>query len=411
MGVVSPPNGLVPGAALEQYLRELSHCLVLRNEGDLFGNLQRGGDVDLLVEDLELAERTLIRLLGCPIRVTRRSYVREYFYDWGNVDLLPSIEWRGARYLRTEAVIDDRQTSERKRPVPRIAHEASISWLTNILFGGFFKERYAADIRKAVEIDGIAFRQTLKEVAGKKWGGRLWHAAVDGHAEISAEWTRSLRLAVWWRAFVRSPVGTIQRYLAFVIGELRLRFRPPVPWIAILGSDCGRKSSLTNEIVHRFAACPYAKVKAFHWAPRLMARAQRADGLRLLVLAADWLVGYWTRLVHLRAKGYILAFDQTYFDLVSEQKRYQDGARSPLAGAFRWMLPTPDLVFVVDSDLDMHRALVRQQPTRHALDGSLPLNVLVDEVQRVIRAWMLDRSVASLDGVQAPAITAPTGRL
>ena len=124
---------------------------------------------------------------------------------------------------------------------------------------------------------------------------------------------------------------TIQRSVAFVIGELRLRFQPPVPWIAILGPDGSGKSSLANEIVHRFAACPYGNVKAVHWRSRLIARAQGDEpvtdpherpgrgpigsGWRLLVLAADWLVGYWTRLVRLRAKGYILAFDRMYFDV------------------------------------------------------------------------------------------------
>ena len=56
--VVSPPNDSVPEAALTQCLRELPDYVVLRNEEDLFGNLQRGGDIDLLVADLGLAERT-----------------------------------------------------------------------------------------------------------------------------------------------------------------------------------------------------------------------------------------------------------------------------------------------------------------------------------------------------------------
>jgi len=443
IGVMSPPNDSVPQAELTQCLREVPNCVVLRNENDLFGNLRRGGDVDLLVRDLELAERILIHRLGRPVRITKRSYVSEYFYDWGNVDLVPSIEWRGAHYLPTEAVIDARHVSERGRPVPRLAHEALISWLTSLLWGGFFKARYASVICKAVEIDGGAFRQMLMEVAGKKLGVRLWQAAVDGHPEISAEWTRSVRLAVWWRAFFRSPVRTVQRYFAFVIAELKLRFEPPVPWIAILGSDRGRNSSVANEIVHRSAACPYASVKAFHWPPRRMARTQGAEpiidlrrksgrgpigsSLRLLVLAADWLIGYWTRFVHLRAKDYILAFDGTYFDLVIDHTRNGNKAGSLLARGLWRLLPKPDLVFLLDSEPDVlrhryqevapselaherhvYRALVHELSGGHVLDGGLPLSVLADEILRVIRAWMLDRSVASLAGMQAPIPTVPT---
>jgi hypothetical protein len=439
---MSPPKDSVPQAALTRCLRELPNYVVLRNEEALFENLQRGGDVDLLVDDLELAERTLIRHLGCPIRITTRSYVREYFYDWGNVDLLPSIEWRGACYLRTDAVLASRRLSAQGRPVPRLAHEALISWLSSLLWGGFFKERYAAEIRQAVEIDGGAFRQTLIEAAGKKLGGRLWQAANGGQAEISAKWTRSLRLAVWWRACFRSPLRTIQRSVAFVIAELRLRFEPPVPWIAILGLDGSGNSSLANEIVHRFAACPYANVKPFHWRPRLMAQAQGGEPvlephlkacrgplrslLSLWLLAAEWLVGYWTRLVHLRAKGYILAFDWTYFELIIDHEHHRDLVRSRLARALWWLLPKPDLVFLLDAEpgalchrkqevppsgsaprRHVYRTSVRELSGGHVLDGSLPLSVLVGEIQRTTRAWMLVRSLASLGSMQAPITTAP----
>ena len=226
-----------------------------------------------------------------------------------------------------------------------------------------------------------------------------------------------------------------------MIGELRLRFQPPVPWVAIIGPDGSGESSLANEIVHRFAACPYGNVKAVHWRSRFMARAQGDEtvtdlherprrgpigsGWRLLVLAADWLVCYSARWARLRAKGYILALDRTYFDVILDHGRGRDGVR-PLARVLWWLLPKPDLVFVLGSEPDVlsqrmqevppselarqrqaRRALARQLPAGHVVDGSLPLSAVVDEIQRVIRAWMLNRSVARL-GEQAPVVTAPT---
>ena len=333
--------------------------------------------------------------------------------------MLPAIEWRGACYLDIEEVLKSRRLSSNGRPVASIAHEALVAWLTNLLFGGFFKERYAAKICKAVETDGHAFRQALIGVAGKGWGGRLWQAAVEGHPEISAEWTRSLRLAVWWRAWFRSPVRTIRRFFAYVIAELRLRFAPPVPWVGILGSEGRGKSSLVNEISHRFAECPYGNVKAFHWHPRLTARVQSTEPAAeqdgrlphrrptgwspsILGLAVDWLLVYWTRLVHLRAKGYIVSFDGMYLDLVVDANS-RNGTRPRLARVLWWLLPKPDLVFV----------LAEPGPVRHwkqcvhVLDGSVPPSVLVDEVQSVIRSWMLDRSVASLGGSQASVFHTP----
>ena len=426
LGEVPAPETSIPRAALTRYLRELPNYVVLRNEEDLFGNVERGGDIDLLVGDAELAERTLIRHLGPPIRINRYSFAAGYFFDWGHIDLVQTIEWQGACYLRTEAILEARRLSARGRPVPTIAHEAVICWLTSPLWGGFFKKRYAPVIRQAVEADGAALEQALIEIAGNTWGRRLWQAAVDGCPEISGTWVQALRRAVWWRACFSSPIRTTRRYLAFVVAELGRRFAPPVPWIAISGSDRNGRSSLANEIVHRLAMRPYMNIKPLHWPPRVVGRAQDDDpltnpheraghgrvgsGLGLVGLAVDWLVNYWTRWVHLRTQGYILVADHTYFDLLVDPKFYGYRARPRLARALSWLLPKPDLVFVLDSEPDvLSRGKEERRRLRggHVLNGSLPLSVLVDEVERVLRAYMLEQSTATLRYAQNRSTTPP----
>ena len=430
----------VPEAALTQCLRELN-AVVLRNEAELFENLRRGGDVDLLVADLAEAERVLIRHLGAPVQLARRPYAVGYSYDWGHVDLLPTIEWRGAVYLATGKVLANRGLSARGRPVPRLAHEAAIAWLSNLLFGGFFKERYGDTVREAAALDGGALREVLIEAAGERLGTSLWQAAVQGHPEISAEWTHTLRRVIWWRAWRAAPGRTLVRYLAYLRAELALRFAPPVPWVAVLGSDGSGKSTVVNALVQRFATCPYAKVLTCHWRPRVLARTHGAEpvtdphgrpsrgvvgsALRLVVLAADWLAGYWGRLVHLRAKGVIVVFDRMYFDLVVDPKRYRYGGGPRLARTLWWWLPRPDLVFFLDVAPDVllsrkqeavrpelerqrhaYTALVRQHPRGHILDGTRPVTAVVDDIQRVVRGWMVERSIASLTGVHGRAVMA-----
>jgi hypothetical protein len=320
-----------------------------------------------------------------------------------------------------------------------MAHEAAICWLTSPLWGGFFKSRYAPVIRQAVEADGVALEQTLIEVAGHKWGGRLWRAAADGCPEISANWIQPLRRAVWWRACFRSPVRTSERYLAFVVSELKRRFAPPVPWIAVFGSDPKQKSAFAKDVVDRLALCPDTNIKATDWCPRRMAPAQDAElatspnegpgrgpigsALSLVVLAVNWLVHYWTRWVHLRARGYILVSSHTYFDLVVDPQHYGYRAGPRLARTLSWLLPKPDLSFFLDSeplglghrqeeggcsDLARHKHAYREfgcrLPAGHVLNASLPVSVLVEEVQRVVRAWML-QSTATLGWVRNPATT------
>jgi len=144
-------------------------------------------------------------------------------------------------------------------------------------------------------------------------------------------------------------------------------------------------------------------------------RGRIGSGWRLMVLAADWLVCYWAGWARLRAKGYILALDRTYFDVAADHARGLGGV-GWVARVLAWLLPKPDFVFVVDSERDVswqrtHEVppaeLARQLPAGHVIDGSLSLNAAVDEIQRVIRAWMLNRSAVSL-GEQASRVTAPT---
>jgi len=430
----------LPQAALARCLGEIRNYVVLRNAEDIWVNLRRGGDVDVLVGDLALAERMLLRRLGPPIRIIRSSYVTGCTYDWGHIDLLPTLEWRGARYLRTEAVLQRRRVSAQGWFVPRIADEAVISWLTSLLWGGVFKERYAKVIRQAIEIDGVEFRQALTEAVGRKWGFRLWRAAAEGRPETSANWAHSLRRVVWWRACLRSPVRTVLRWSAFVFGQLRLRFKPPVPWIAILDTHDRPESFVSNDIVHRLGVCPFAAVTALSWSPRSIGCARGSQpavdplerprrepiGWRtVLAHAADWMVAYWTRVVHLRAKGYIPVCEGTSVDLLVNLGRDREAARR-LARLLWPLLPKPDLVFVLDSQPEVvtpaapdglqsavarrshaYKAFVRQVPAGYVLNGRLPPGTLAGEMREAIRAWLLTRSAVKFAGAQAPIAPVP----
>jgi hypothetical protein len=376
----------------------LSNYVVLRNGEDLFANLSRGGDLDLLVADVQLAERTLVRHLGLPVRISRSSYVTGYSYDWGHVDLEPTIEWRGASYVSAEAVLQNRRLSTSDWPAPRIAHEALIAWFASLLWGGFFKERYASVIGRAVKDDGEAFRQALVDAAGRKWGERLWRAAVDGRPEASEQWAGPLRRAVWWRAFSKSPLRTVARYLAFARGQIKLRFDPSVPCIAILGGDDDMRSSVVKELVARFAGCPYVALQTVDWrrpigsnrgveeANSTRKRNPLAAEGRQIARSASWLVSYWTRWVHLRAKGYIVAVGETPsregFDSIRDHLEPSRPSTRALAGIY---LPAPDFVFVLDPASGERKD---------------PAGDIVDQIQTAVRAWMARRAAADLDSMQ-----------
>src|SRR5919106_777966 len=159
---------VVPETVLLRALDSLGPFVVLRNH-DVLAHVSTGGDIALLAEDPRDAERRPVTELGTPRFVARRSYVTALFYDWGHVDLLPSLEWRGARYLDSAAVLKDRDLSPFGFPRPRLAHEALVSWFSSLLWGGQFKPRYRDVIVDAARKDGDELAHVLNAAVGRRW--------------------------------------------------------------------------------------------------------------------------------------------------------------------------------------------------------------------------------------------------
>ena len=86
----------------------------------------------------------------------------------------------------------------------------------------------------------------------------------------------------------------------------------------------------------------------------------------------------------------------------------------PRAALTRYLRELPNYVVATQgrgyaSELMRHkhgsRAFVCGLAAAHVLNASLPLSVLVDEVQRVVRASMLEQSTATLGWVRNPTTT------
>lgn len=427
MRTLSPPR-----EEILSFLESLPRCVVLRNH-DIWASFARGGDVDLLVEDIEGAEEALFRHLGTPTWAARHSYVRKYAYPWGRVDLLPSLEWHGANYLPNQAVLE---SSEKRTgdvaPRPRLDHEALVSWFSSLLWGGFFKERYEPIILDAARKDGPAFKRALIHAAGRCWGERLWRAAAEGRPSDSARWAKQVRRTMYWRAFRREPRETLLGWLAFWIAEVRLRLSPPVPWMTFLGPDGSGKSSVISAVGSRLDRI-FSGVNAYHFCPRALLsskgsgkpvpdphgvrpRGALASVLKLVLLFLDWQLGYWGRLVHLRAKGYLLLFDRNYHDILVDPKHYRYGGPTWLARVVGHIVPRPDLLVLLDAPPEVSQARKQEVPfeetrrqreaylglkegakERRVVDASKPLTDVIDEVEQIILQHVSKRSARRLN--------------
>ncbi len=421
----------VPATRLDEFLHGLGEYAVLKNQ-EVWRHFESGGDLDLLVEDLEAAERRLLRHLGMPTRRLVRSYVSNYHYPWGQIDLLAQFEWHGAVFLRKENVFAGLGTSVMGFSAPRPAHEAVICWLTSLLWGGFFKERYREKILAACGSDAAALKEALVQAAGPVCGGRLFDAVQSGQPELTVTAVQSIRRSVWWRAFRLDLRGTVSRWVAFWLTEMRLRMVRQVPWICILGPDGSGKSTVIEHLARRLTRRrEVCGVDLYHWRPEVVRptggepvtnphasppHSRLKSLLKLAFLACDWSLWYWMRLVHRQAKGYLSVFDRGYADILVDPHRYRYGGPLWLARLVGFCLPAPDTTIVLDANSEVLRSrkqevapeecarqrqayldLAKHTPSSHVVDASQPIEAVVDEVERIVRAGMASVGLRGLE--------------
>lgn len=359
---------MIPRTEIGAFLASLSDYVILRNH-DVWANFERGGDLDILVHNIETAEELLCDSLGPPLWFTRRSYVSRYFYPWGNIDLLPSIDWNGVEYLPTKCILDHSRTSALGFKQPRLSHEAIISWFASLLWGGFFKKRYADTIIEAARTDEENFKQALSHAVGQKWAKRLLAVATSGQSQVSEQWAKALRRAVLWQAMKRNPKKTIFGWCRYLFIEVSLRLRPPVPWVAVLGPDGSGKSTLLSTLRTNLRGyfpgiivCHLRPYKILHKilpgpdgrpAPVLDPHGKPPRGFllsmaKLSIGLIDWFCGYWTYLIHLRAKGFLVLFDRHFIDIFVDPRRYRYGGPMWAARCISFMIPRPGIWIFLD---------------------------------------------------------------
>ena len=341
----------LPRNALEGLASALAAAgaCVLRNPF-LFENLARGGDWDILVPSLEDAESLLIRHLGPPDGMARRSYVSSYLYGWGYIDLFSDWQWRGVQLLDNAHLRQGLTPGPDGIPKLAPATEAIVCWFTKLLWNGSGDPRYRESIIEAARTDPREFENACSLLVGRRLGSEVSALAAASRPEEADVLVSKLRRAVSRQAYRRRPVSTVKGRSAFLLAEIRLRLNPPVPMI--------ESHALAENL------CDIETTAAGAWAAvsgvvvvRVPDRRSKGGG------SIPFAFGYWTTLVNHRVRGRIvvLAVQPT------------SSARLLRAGRRRWLTPKSDLIVGHDGSLpdDLSDWLLGET-RRRALRSLLP---------------------------------------
>ena len=204
--------------------------------------------------------------------------------------------------------------------------------------------------------DGAALR--LRELLGPKFDSFAALESVAGEGATLRQQMRDLH-----KPGSRLRFQEFKRVLSRVI-------HPTGLYLAVLGSDGVGKSTLLEYMEAWLKPCFRAEQR-FHFRPHLFQRKKSmsvdqphaqpprgtlASWVKVFYYFADHLFGYWFAQFPRLLQSTCIIFDRHFDDLLVDSKRYRLRKCKALVFALRWLLPKPDITFVLDASPEVIHA-------------------------------------------------------
>ena len=205
--------------------------------------------------------------------------------------------------------------------------------------------------------------------------------------------------------------------------------------IAFISPDGGGKSTLINSVKSSCSGC-FHGVEKIYFRPRILnnlgsynifnpkqeisvnpnPQAFKPNGFlksltRFLFYNLDFLFGHYFKIYPLKIKRKLIIFDRYYYDYYADLKRYRLNIPIFLPRLFEFMIPQPDLVFILDAPTDVIFSrkqelskeeinrqkfvfvkLSKQLKNAHLIDTNRPLKNVVKEITKIIIEKKIDQT-------------------
>lgn len=444
---VPPPQpkalaqGAVAASPRADFLRAFVHELdreriaycVLRGHAH-FPILEPGSDIDMIVDSVDVAR------VDAAIVRTARSFGVTIWERWSSgtlhqfhcyayagpgsspgrhelfgIDLHTAETCFGVPFLQARDVLARaRRDGELTRPAT--SQSACIDSLGAFLSAGRVPHEYVDALRRVRAFESVDVERDLAQICGPRLAKRIEEAVAH-----DAPWpsVSALRRAVMLRAFRRAPLASIVGLVRCAwSSRVRPWFSPRGRFIAFLGTDGSGKSTLLAAVMAELrAAFGEERVHAFHWRPGVLpqlhalfgrgaddaddavSRPHRAQPsgrlgsmLRAAYYSADYVLGYCTRVLPLRRRPVVVAFDRYAYDFLVDPLRSRVRRTTWGLRALCRLCPTPDRVLVCSAPLAVVRAR-KQELAEHESRTQIDL---YDEFARAHPRALLVRTDGSL---------------
>jgi thymidylate kinase len=357
-----------------------------------------------------------------------------------HLDFFPGgFAWHGLPFLADSEIYAHRRRFH-DAWIPRPSHEAACSFLSSILWGGFYKSAYRDKIVGLLS-DGeekTDFERSMQTVFGKDWGPPFdMFGENPPPKQLVATYAASLRKSLKTHCLACRFVASIRGLCSHWLSEIRTAIRPPGIVVAVTGPDGAGKSTVFEGLKNSVADY-FGEVVEYHWRPGFFPDAGVLSGarapatgatvvdphgrppqgvfsslLRLLYYFVDHLAGYYPTVRKPAAKNHLVLFDRYMDDMSIDPRRFRLGLPPWLVGMVTRLCIPPDLIFVLQAPaetilerkqevapdilaelLKRYSRIADHRKEAYLIDASKPASEVVNECRDILLRTLEHRARA-----------------
>ena len=239
----------------------IPYCL-LRNRARIPEGLLHWTDLDILLP-AGVGAGTLARLMADlkPAQIVEaRPGLAVFSFPVGNLFLRVDfcsgdLDWRGAPFVNARDILANRW-NDGGIMVASELHQAYVTWITKLVWSGFFAQRYADVICQAARDYPVALHELLQPPFGSELASTLLQYAQQDRLQESEKLVPELRRQLWRRALRRRPLAIA----GSAVKQAESRIASVLNPTGLIVAMAGPEKDAANDVCMRLTHLPARKL-------------------------------------------------------------------------------------------------------------------------------------------------------